>query len=94
MLGTLHEQTTPKMIINFNDNESARLKVMQDSTKVRQLINWLQAIDQAKNLHWSANVRVDIFLDHDDISVHINQPEFRDAVKELYLLIPDADPLD
>ena len=82
------------MIINFNDNESARLKVMQDSTKVKQLINWLQAIDHAKNRLWSASVRVDIFLDHDDISVHINQPHFRDAVKEFYMLIPDAEPLD
>ncbi|HYE55573.1 MAG TPA: hypothetical protein VD996_12045 [Chitinophagaceae bacterium] len=82
------------MIINFNENETARLKVPQHSTKVKQLINWLQAIDQAKNRFWNASVRVDIFLDHDDISVHINQPQFRDAVKELYLAIPDAEPLD
>ena len=85
---------TLNMIINFNENETARLKVPQHSTKVKQLINWLQAIDQAKNRFWNASVRVDIFLDHDDISVHINQPQFRDAVKELYLAIPDAEPLD
>ena len=84
----------PSMIINFNDNESARLNVLQDSRKIKQLINWLHAIDQAKNLKWNSDVCVDIFLDHNDISVHVNQKEFRDAVKELYLAIPDAEPLD
>lgn len=82
------------MIINFNDNESARLMVMQDSRKIKQLINWLHAIDQAKNLNWNMDVCVDIFLDHNDISVHVNQEQFRDAVKQLYTEIPGADPLD
>lgn len=82
------------MIINFNDNESARLKVLQDSKKIKQLINWLHAIDQAKNLNWSSDVCVDIFLDHNEISVHVNQEAFRDAVKQLYQQIPGADPLD
>lgn len=82
------------MIINFTDNESARMKVLRDSETVKQLINWLHAIDHAKNLHWNANVRVDIFLDRNDISVHINQEEFKNAVKEFYLALPDAQPLD
>jgi len=82
------------MIINFNDNESARLTVMQDSRKIKQLINWLHAIDQAKNLNWNSDVCVDIFLDHNEISVHVNQEDFRDAVKQLYMEIPGADPLD
>ena len=90
---TLHQQSTP-MIINFNDNESARLMVLQDSRKIKQLINWLHAIDQAKNLNWNSDVCVDIFLDHNEISVHVNQEQFRNSVKELYRLIPDADPLD
>lgn len=82
------------MIINFNDNESARLNVLQDSRKIKQLINWLHAIDQAKNLQWDSDVCVDIFLDHNEISVHVNQPQFREAVKELYRQIPGSDPLD
>lgn len=82
------------MIINFNDSESVRLQVLQDSGKIRQLINWLHAIDQAKNLNWNANVCVDIFLDNNDISVHVNQEQFKNAVRELYEQIPDADPLD
>ncbi len=82
------------MIINFNDTETARLLVMKDSRKIKQLINWLRAIEQAKNLHWSSDVRVDIFLDHNDISVHVNQEKFRNSVRELYRLIPGADPLD
>jgi uncharacterized protein YacL (UPF0231 family) len=82
------------MIINFNDNESARLEVMRDSAKIKQLINWLHAIDQAKNLRWNANVCVDIFLDHDAISVHVNQEEFKNTVKDLYNQIPGAEPLD
>ena len=82
------------MIINFNDNESARLTVLQDSRKIQQLINWLHAIDQAKNLNWDSDVCVDIFLDHNEISVHVNQETFRNSVKELYQQIPGADPLD
>lgn len=82
------------MIINFNDNESVRLQVLQDSGKIKQLINWLHAIDQAKNLNWNANVCVDIFLDNNDISVHVNQEQFKNAVKELYKQIPGSDPLD
>lgn len=82
------------MIINFNDNESVRLSVMQDSSKIKQLINWLHAIDQAKNLNWNADVCVDIFLDHNQISVHVNQEQFKNSVKELYNQIPDAEPLD
>ena len=82
------------MIINFNDSESVRLEVLQDSGKIKQLINWLHAIDQAKNLNWNSNVCVDIFLDNNDISVHINQEQFKNAVKELYKQIPGADPLD
>ena len=82
------------MIINFNDDESVRLNVLQDSKKIKQLINWLHAIDQAKNLNWNSDVCVDIFLDHNDISVHVNQEAFRNSVKQLYMAIPDADPLD
>jgi hypothetical protein len=82
------------MIINFNDSESVRLQVLQDSGKLKQLINWLHAIDQAKNLNWNANVCVDIFLDNNDISIHVNQEQFKNAVKELYQQIPDSDPLD
>lgn len=82
------------MIINFNDNESARLSVLKDSRKIKQLINWLHAIDQAKNQNWNSDVCVDIFLDHNEISVHVNQKDFRDAVKQLYMAIPGADPLD
>lgn len=82
------------MIINFNDNESARLKVLQDSGKIRQLINWLHAIDQAKNLNWNEDVCVDIFLDHNDISVHVNEEGFKATLKELYNQIPNAEPLD
>lgn len=82
------------MIINFNDSESVRLQVMQDSGKIKQLINWLHAIDQAKNLNWNENVCVDIFLDKNDISVHVNQENFKNSVKELYRQIPGADPLD
>jgi hypothetical protein len=82
------------MIINFNDNESARLTVLQDSRKIKQLINWLHAIDQAKNLNWNSDVCVDIFLDHNNISVHVNQENFHKSVRELYNQIPDAEPLD
>ena len=82
------------MIINFNDNESARLQVMHDSRKIKQLINWLHAIDQAKNQNWNSDVCVDIFLDHNEISVHVNQEPFRNAVRELYCQIPGADPLE
>ena len=82
------------MIINFNDTESARLKVLQDSRKIKQLINWLHAIDQAKNRNWDSDVCVDIFLDDNDISIHISEENFKNAVKQLYLQIPGADPLD
>lgn len=82
------------MIINFNDSESVRLQVLQDSSKIKQLINWLHAIDQAKNLSWSENVCVDIFLDDNEISVHVNQEQFKNAVKDLYNQIPDTEPLD
>jgi hypothetical protein len=82
------------MIINFNDSESVRLQVLQDSCKIRQLINWLHAIDQAKNLNWTANVCVDIFLDDNDISVQVNHEQFKNVLRELYRQIPGSDPLD
>ncbi|HYF31225.1 MAG TPA: hypothetical protein VD993_08910 [Chitinophagaceae bacterium] len=82
------------MIINFNDTESVRMQVLRDSRKIKQLINWLHAIDLAKNQNWDSDVCVDIFLDHNDISIHISEEEFRNTVKQLYLQIPDADPLD
>lgn len=82
------------MIINFNDTESARLKVLQDSRKIKQLIDWLHAIDQAKNQNWDADVCVDIFLDDNDISIHISEEKFKNAVRQLYLQIPGAEPLD
>jgi hypothetical protein len=82
------------MIINFNDTESARLQVLRDSAKIKQLINWLHAIDQAKNQNWDADICVDIFLDHNEISIHINEENFRNSVKQLYQQIPGADPLD
>ena len=82
------------MIINFNDTESARLQVLRDSAKIKQLINWLHAIDMAKNQNWDADVCVDIFLDHNEISIHINEENFRNSVKQLYQQIPGADPLD
>ena len=82
------------MIINFNDTESARLKVLKDSRKIKQLINWLHAIDQAKNQSWDADVRVDIFLDDNEISIHISEESFKNSVKQLYQQIPGADPLD
>jgi len=81
------------MIINFNDNESARLQVLRDSDKIKDLINWLHAIDQAKNLNWNDDVCVDIFLDDNQISVHVNQEKFKNTVKELYNQIPGVDPL-
>ncbi|HYE53320.1 MAG TPA: hypothetical protein VD996_00700 [Chitinophagaceae bacterium] len=81
------------MIINFNDNESARLQVMQDSAKIKDLINWLHAIDQAKNLNWNEDVCVDIFLDENQISVHVNREDFKNTLRELYNQIPGVDPL-
>ena len=82
------------MIINFNDTESARLRVLKDSRKIKQLINWLHAIDQAKNQSWDADVCVDIFLDDNEISIHISEENFKNSVKQLYQQIPGADPLD
>lgn len=82
------------MIINFNDTESVRMEVLQNSRKIKQLINWLHAIDQAKNQNWDANVCVDIFLDDKDISIHISEEHFKNCVKQLYEQIPGADPLD
>lgn len=70
------------------------MQVMRDSRKIKQLIHWLHAIDQAKNQSWNSDVRVDIFLDDNDISIHISEETFKNAVKELYRQIPGSDPLE